>query len=236
MLFLSAEWRYLVMMNFEVGPEVLLPLVPRGTELDLWDNAAIVSLVGFQFLNTRVLGVPVPFHRDFEEVNLRFYVKRHHQGETRRGVVFIKEIVPMAAITFVARTVYGENYVTLKMGRRHVIDGARNTIEYNWLFSGNTNHIRASFDHDPVAPAEGSEEQFITEHYWGYTRQTNGGTVEYRVEHPSWRVWTADSFDFHCDAGELYGRQFASPLKNEPRSVFVADGSAVQVMTGHRIS
>src|SRR5713101_1040010 len=116
--FLTAEWRDLAMLNFEVDPTVLRPLVPAGTELDDWRSRTFVSVVGFLFLNTRVLGIPIPFHRDFEEVNLRFYVRRKMSDGWRRAVVFVKELVPRAAIALTARMVYGENYVALPMNHR----------------------------------------------------------------------------------------------------------------------
>src|SRR4026208_556537 len=92
--FLTAEWRRLAMLSFEIDPRVLSPLVPAGTELDEWQGRTFASLVGFLFLDTRVFGLAVPFHRNFEEVNLRFYVRRMASDGLRRGVVFVKEIVP----------------------------------------------------------------------------------------------------------------------------------------------
>src|SRR6266513_2477095 len=126
--FLTAEWRSLAMLNYEVDRSVLARRVPPGTELDSWGGVVYVSVVGFLFLKTRVLGVPIPGHRNFEEVNLRFYVRRKADGEWRRGVVFVKEIVPRRAIAAVARGLYGENYVAMPMS--HAIDGRR--VEYRW--------------------------------------------------------------------------------------------------------
>jgi uncharacterized protein YqjF (DUF2071 family) len=97
-VFLTAEWRNLAMLNYEVDQSLLLPFVPSGTTLDQWEGKTYVSLVGFRFLKTRVLGLPVPFHTNFDEVNLRFYVRRRIAGDVRRGVVFIREIVPRWAI------------------------------------------------------------------------------------------------------------------------------------------
>src|SRR3954468_20670393 len=119
-IFLAAEWRYLAMLNYQVDPAILHPHLPRGTELDIWNGRHYISLVGFRFLNTRVLGVPIPFHRNFEEVNLRFYVRRKGPEGWRRGVVFIAEIVPRFAIAAVARLFYNENYVALPT--RHKLD------------------------------------------------------------------------------------------------------------------
>jgi uncharacterized protein YqjF (DUF2071 family) len=41
-------------------------------------------MVGFVFKDTRVLGIKWPFHVNFEEVNLRFYV-RHFDGKEWKG-------------------------------------------------------------------------------------------------------------------------------------------------------
>lgn len=234
--FLTAEWRSLVMLNYEVDPALLRPLVPPGTELDAWGGVTYASVVGFLFLRTRVLGVPIPFHRDFEELNLRFYVRRKGPEGWRRGVVFVKEIVPRMAIAAVARWIYNENYVALPM--RHRIDlsaQAGGSVEYGWRTGGRWASVRAEV-RGPARPlVEGSEEEFITEHYWGYAAQRDGGCVEYRVEHPRWNVWRAESASLDCDVAALYGPRFAEPLSAPPRSALVADGSPIIVRQGKRI-
>lgn len=238
--FLTAEWRWLAMLNWEVDPALLRPLVPRGTELDEWSGMTVASLVGFRFLRTRVLGIPIPFHRDFEELNLRFYVRRRGPEGWRRGVVFVKEVVPRRAIAMVARVVYNENYVALSM--RHHIDmegdslRAGGAVEYDWRHRGRWNTLRAVTAGPPRALADGSEAEFITEHYWGYAAQRDGGCVEYRVEHPRWRVWDASTPALEADVDALYGADFGSVLANPPRSAFVAEGSPVVVRRGTRIS
>lgn len=229
--FLTAEWRHLAMLNYVVDANLLERRVPRGTELDLWEGRAYVSVVGFLFLRTRVLGIAVPFHRDFEEINLRFYVRRRGPEGWRRGVVFVKEIVPRRAIAGVARWVYNENYVARAM--RHRVD--RDGVEYEWREGAQWNRIRAATPGEAVALRAGSEEEFITEHYWGYARQRDGGCVEYRVEHPPWRVWQARDVEFSCDVERVYGREFAQHLRAKPASAFVADGSDVVVRRGVRI-
>ena len=191
--FLTAEWRYLAMLNYDVDPTVLRPLIPAGVELDTFEGRACISLVGFMFLRTRVLGIPIPFCRNFEEVNLRFYVRRKATDGWRRGVVFVKELVPRRIIAWVARTAYNENYLALKMDhridRRSQEPDSPSSVTYSWQFNENNYQIHvATMGADYVAPP-GSEEEFITEHYWGYCRQRDGGTVEYRVAHPSWLVW-----------------------------------------------
>ncbi|MBZ5533869.1 MAG: DUF2071 domain-containing protein [Acidobacteriia bacterium] len=234
--FLTAEWRMAAMLNYEVDAALLEKLVPSGTELDRWQGKLFVSLVGFRFLNTKVLGMAIPFHRNFDEVNLRFYVRRRAGDEVRRGVVFIREIVPRWAIATVARVVYNENYVALPMWHRidPREDGGVNA-EYGWRTSQGRNQIHLRTSGAATLPEEGSEEQFITEHYWGYAAQRDGGCVEYRVEHPSWRVWRAASVQFEGHTEDLYGPELAAVLKRRPASAFLAEGSEVTVRKGSRL-
>ncbi|HET6934938.1 MAG TPA: DUF2071 domain-containing protein [Candidatus Angelobacter sp.] len=236
-IFLTAEWRSLAMLNYEVDPRLLRPLVPSGTELDNWHGKTFVSLVGFLFLNTKVFGVPIPFHRNFEEVNLRFYVRRREGNELRRGVVFVREIVPRWAIATVARKVYGEKYVSMPMSHqiRARADGGA-AVEYAWRLGKNWNKLSLTAAGEPALPAEGSEEQFITEHYWGYAAQPTGGSVEYRVTHPSWRVWRAQRAQFEGEMEELYGRELAATIKQRPASAFLAEGSEIAVLRGHALT
>lgn len=236
-VFLSAEWRDLVMLNYEVDPELLRARVPFGTELDSFAGKTFVSLVGFRFLHTKLFGAfPIPFHSNFDEVNLRFYVRRLEGTTPRRGVVFIREIVPRRAIAGVARVVYGENYTPHPM--RHSITRNRSTLrtEYQWQFDGTWCCVCAEASGSPVHPAEGSLEQFITEHYWGYTARPSRDSLEYHVTHEPWRFWTADSACFDGDAAALYGPGFGSVLRRKPDSALIADGSRVQVFMGKRIS
>ncbi|MFI8527389.1 YqjF family protein [Promicromonospora sukumoe] len=235
-LFLSAEWRRLVMLSYEIDPDVLRPLVPPGVELDTWDGRHLVSMVGFQFLDTRLLGVPVPFHRDFDEVNLRFYVRRRADDGWRRGVVFVREIVPRWALATVARVVYGENYVARPMRHRIDLHDGEVTpgglVEYSWHDAGAWHHLRATTEGPAQPLVPGSQEEFVTEHYWGYAAQRGGGTVEYRVEHPSWQVRQAREPALECDVEQVYGRPFVESLAAQPFSAFVADGSPVVVRRG----
>ncbi len=218
------------MLNYAVNPDFLRPLVPQGTELDFYRGKAFVSLVGFLFLDTRVMGVAIPYHRNFEEINLRFYVRRRSPEGVRRGVVFIREIVPRWAIAAVARLRYKEKYVALPMWHR--IEPAR--VEYGWRQGTTQNVLHLSPFGDPYLAAEGSEEQFITEHYWGYSAQP-GGTMEYQVTHPSWKLRRAAVARFRGETASLYGEHFARVVRGEPDSAFLADGSAVQVMRGERL-
>jgi hypothetical protein len=235
-VFLTAEWRYLAMLNYEVDAGLLYPFVPRGTELDLWNGKAYVSLVGFRFLNTRVFGIAIPFHSNFDEVNLRFYVRRQFENELRRGVVFIREIVPRWAIAAVARAVYNENYVALPMSHeiRATSDGGI-AAAYRWKAGNGWCGISLETAGGCEVPPDGSHQQFITEHYWGYAAQPDGGCVEYRVTHSSWRVWNAQRPEFNGDVENIYGKQFAAVLRGKPTSAFLAEGSAVTVMRGQRL-
>ncbi|MCA9236030.1 MAG: DUF2071 domain-containing protein [Planctomycetales bacterium] len=237
--FLTAQWRHLVMLNFEIDPALAAPFVPLGTEIDLHDGAAFASVVAFRFLQTRVLGLPIPGHVDFDEVNLRLYVRRRGPEGWRRGVVFVRELVPRRAIAWVARTVYNENYAYAAMS--HCIASRADewappaTLEYWWTWSRRESRVLMQ----PAAIAHelqpGSLDQFIAEHYWGYCRQRDGGTKEYQVAHPPWRVAPAEQFEFQANVAELYGSQFEAPLSRPPVSAFWADGSAVRVYPGQRI-
>ncbi len=231
-IFLSAEWRNLLMLNYEVDAGVLARHVPSGCELDPWQGRVLLSVVAFQFLNTRVLGCRIPLHQNFEEVNLRFYVRHRSESGWRRGVVFVKEIVPHRTIAFIARTIYGENYVALPM-RHTVIEGSSTgVVSYEWRHGGVWEGARAKIAGPAIVPPAGSEETFITEHYWGYASQRNGSTVEYQVEHPRWGVWKAEEASLDCDVAELYGPEFKDALTSPPCSAFVADGSGIVVRHG----
>jgi uncharacterized protein len=230
--FLTAEWRYLLMLNYEIDARVLEPRVPAGTELDLWRGQALVSVVGFRFLGARVLGAGVPFHRDFDEVNLRFYVRRHlRDGEVRRGVVFVREFVPRAAIALLARVAYNEPYTAVPMRSTAPPTPveAPGQIGYEWQIGAAWHSLSAMPIGLPTPAAADSEAAFITEHYWGYTRQRDGSTVEYEVAHPAWRVWAATDARLRVDIVDIYGAAFAPALSGAPASAVVAEGSPVTV-------
>jgi len=235
-VFLTAEWQYLAMLNYEVDASTLLPFVPAGTELDRWKGKVFASLVGFRFLKTKLLGfLPIPMHSNFEEVNLRFYVRREAGSEVRRGVVFIQEVVPRRAIAFVARAFYRENYVALPMAHEIRVGDNRLRVAYRWRNENSWSEMNLETNGNSELPGEGSIEQFITEHYWGYSAQPGGGSVEYRVTHPSWGVWQVRRSAFEGDAEKLYGKEIAAVLQGKPQSAFLAEGSAVTVMWGRRL-
>jgi uncharacterized protein YqjF (DUF2071 family) len=225
------------MLNYEVDPAYLQKYIPAGTELDSFDGKTYVSLVGFRFCRTKLLGtIPIPFHTEFEEINLRFYVRRSEAGETRRGVVFIAEIVPKRAIAFTARLFYNENYVRRPMAHRVFSKDSKVEVEYSWRSGNQGCKLQAHASGTPSLPTQGSLEQFITEHYWGYSRQPNGGAVEYHVAHAPWKVWSANKANFSGDPSDLYSDELSQVLTKAPASAFIADGSPVRVMRGGTLS
>jgi len=236
--FLTAEWRNLIFANYAIDRKVLEPLVPYGTELDEFNGICYGSLVGFYFQHVKMLGaVAVPFHREFEEFNLRFYVRRNTATGWQRGVVFVKEIVPKAAITIVANTLYGEPYATHPMRHSWRNEGDSQHINYEWKVGNDWNHIRVQAERVGYALTPGSEEEFITEHYWGYTKRSTlrkgeGRTSEYEVVHPQWTIFPVQDFSVHCDIKALYGAAFVPFFEGPPYSVFLADGSAVAIKSG----
>lgn len=229
MPFLTAEWRKLILVNYEVIPSVLDKHLPYGTELDLWNGKCYMSIVGFLFVNTKILGVKIPFHSTFEEVNLRFYVKRKVGNQWRRGVVFIKEIVPKPAITFVANTLYKENYQTLPMKHDWKEDTDFNSVEYRWRISGGWQFIKVSTSKEPSIIDPDSEAEFITEHYWGYAKVSENKTNEYEVTHPRWLQYEVLDFSSFIDFNANYGLDFGLLNHQKPISVLLAEGSTITV-------
>jgi len=228
-VFLSAQWRKLLMANYAVDPALLKPYLPAKTELDYWNGNCYLSLVGFMFMNTKVVGFQVPWHVNFEEVNLRFYVK--HQtpdGEWRRGVVFIKEIVPRPAIAAIANTFFYEHYIAVPMRHRWSL-GERMEVMYGWSMQGKEQLMSAKARNLAEPLVVGSEGEFITEHYWGYTKVSDTKTTEYQVEHPSWMLYPVEEYDIAVDMGLVYGQQFGFLQHQAPLSVFLAEGSEIKV-------
>jgi uncharacterized protein YqjF (DUF2071 family) len=238
--FLTAEWRKLIMAQYEVAPSALAPWLPHGVELDFYHDGdqprCYVSLVGFLFDRVRVKGVAFPFHMHFEEVNLRFYVARTlPDGTRRRGVVFIREFVPRAAISLIARTLYEEPYRTLAMQHRIAVTPDSLHAEYSWRTRGTWSHLAVEAAPHVEAIASGSVEEFITEHYWGYTKRTRGFTSEYGVQHPRWSIYPIRNATIEADFGALYGSAFASLNAAVPANIVLAEGSEVSVSSGGRI-
>jgi uncharacterized protein len=232
--FLTAEWRKLAMANYAIDPRILEKYLPKHTELDLYHGVCYVSLIGFMFLKTKLKGIPVPFHENFEEVNLRFYVRHKDvEGHYRRGTVFIKEIVPKFALSMVANIVYNEPYVTMPMRHSWLETNDELKVNYEWRKNKNWYSIEVVADNTTQPIAVGSEEEFITEHYWGYNKRSTEKTSEFAVEHPRWRIYPVKSYEIQADFAHLYGSEFAFLNASEPTSVLLAEGSEIAVKDGH---
>ncbi len=229
MSFLKAEWRKLAIANFVVDPEILKEYLPAGTELDFWEDKCYISLVGFMFKNTKLLGAKIPYHVNFEEVNLRFYVKRKVNNKWRRGVVFIKEIVPKPALAIIANTIYRENYESLPMTHSWTEELYSRSVEYKWKRKSQWQGFMVKAEKQSSEIIQGSEAQFITEHYWGYVQINEKRSNEYEVSHPEWRAYRVIDFNISVDFGLTYGEKFSFINKLQPSSVMLAEGSEIAV-------
>ena len=224
-----AEWKKLAIANYSVDPEILLPYLPYKTELDVWNNKHYLSLVGFRFINTKLKGIPIPFHRNFEEVNLRFYVRYKEASGWKRGVTFIREIVPKRALTFIANTVYKEKYVTMPTRHEWEITQELIKVTYSWKCSRAWNSFSLTADANPLEILPNSEEEFITEHYWGYTPINDKRCSEYGVEHPRWKTYNVRQYQINVDFGKVYNSSLSFLSSQKPDSVMLAEGSEVVI-------
>jgi uncharacterized protein YqjF (DUF2071 family) len=231
-VFLTAQWRKLIMANYAIDGSLLKPYLPKHVELDFFNGKCFVSLVGFLFDKVRLKGIPIPFHTRFPEVNLRFYVRYFDGSVWNRGVVFISEIVPLPAISLVANTLYGERYTTLPVGHTWVLHNDVQDIRYDWSKAGLAHRLGVRASTHPSAMEKGTEEYFIFEHYWGFAKKRNGKTGIYRVDHPSWKTYPVKEFDIYADFNQLYGIDFAFLNGQAPDSVFLAEGSSVKIYDG----
>lgn len=228
-LFLKASWQQIIMANYEVPASVLKPFLPKSVELDVYNNKVYVSLVGFMFKNTKLFNKPIPLLGTFEEVNLRFYVVRKENGITKRGVVFINETVPYKAVAWIANILYHENYTCVPTKHHWEIKSDVKTIDYQWLLNKQWQSIRVNALNDNNKLKEGTFEEFIFEHYYGYAKVNENTTEEYEVLHPKWETQTVLDFEIKCDFEKMYGSQFSFLNKAKPHSVFITNGSDVSI-------
>lgn len=235
-IFLTAEWRKLILANYVVDKEILLKYLPPFTELDDWQGKHYVSLVGFMFVNTSLLGYKIPFHGKFEEVNLRFYVKYNDNGIWKRGAVFISEIVPKQMITLVANNIYNEKYRTAQMTHNWFEGDDQLNVEYAWKTNQQWNKFSVVSSNKSETMKTGSEDEFITEHYWGYTKITSQVTSEYGVGHPRWEVYPIQDYKIEVDFEANYGKEFAFLSNVKPNSIILAEGSPIHVMKGKKLT
>ncbi len=227
--FLTARWHDLIMANYEVPNQVLTPFLPRGVVLDQYYNTTLVSLVGFMFKDSKIFGVPIPFMGTFEEINLRFYVKRVDETGTKRGVVFIGETVPFKPVAWLANTLYKEHYSCVPTRHQISVKDGERLIQYDWKKNGKWNGISVKAKEETANLKEGSIEEFIFEHYYGYTRSSAEVSQEYRVNHRAWRTHEIAECCISCDFGAMYGKEFAFLNEMKAHSVIMAEGSDVSI-------
>lgn len=217
------------MANYAVPKEILLPYVPEKTALDFFDGKTYISLVGFMFLNTKIMGLSVPYHINFEEVNLRFYLKHNDKGNWLRGVCFIKEIVPRPAIALIANNLYREKYLTMKMEHFHHESDVAFETGYMWRSNKKLHTLTATSYKKSSPMCVGSEEEFIAEHYWGFTKVNAAKTYAYQVKHPRWEIFHVTDYKIDCDFTDLFGKEFSFLNHDKPSSIFMAKGSEVKI-------
>ncbi len=228
-VFLKANWENIIMVNYEIDPEILRSFLPKGVELDLFNGKAYVSLVGFMFKNTKIFKVPIPYFGNFEEINLRFYVQRKEGMTIKRGVVFINETIPYRIVAWMANKLYKEHYTVVPT--KHFIQqiGEKQQVKFDWLLNKKWNHILVETDLVSTEMRQNSFEEFIYEHYYGYTKVNEIVTEEYHLQHPSWKVNKVLNYNINCDFASMYGPAFSVLNETKPTAVFLAKGSAVAI-------
>ena len=235
-VFLRGKWNHLLFANYEVDPATLKFQTPNGTILDSWNDSTFISLVAFRFSGTSVLGIPTFGWRNFDEVNLRFYVKCSRDQETKKGVVFIKEIVPSWLVSKTANLLYGENYQNKKMHSSiELLASSMKNISYEIKDSDSTNNFSASVENSGKIPPRDGLGSYITEHYWGYAKKSTKTTVEYEVEHPQWKVTKVDDYVIKFDFEQVYGNPYSFLSSLQPQSVFYCEGSEIAVRMGRKL-
>ena len=228
-VFLKAKWQNLIMANYEIDPHYLLPYLPKGVELDYFEGKTYVSLVGFLFKETSLFQIPIPVLGTFEEVNLRFYVVRKVGNELRRGVVFINETVPYKWVAWVANKLYKEHYTAIPTRHQWSTIGNNMEITYEWKVNDAWNSMQVCASAEKQHMQAGSIEEFIFEHYYGYTQVNSEKSIEYKINHPSWRIHAINKYHINCNFEQFYGANFASLNHATPHSIMLAEGSPVSV-------
>lgn len=223
--FLSARWERLLLVSYAVEPARLEPLLPPGLTLDLRDGQAFVSLVAFDFLDTRVLGVPWPGYRSFPEINLRFYVR----DTDTRGVCFVREYVPKRLIAAIARWLYNEPYAAAPMTSEWTPSDEGFRLRHTLRLGGRKQTIEAQLTGQPHRPPADSVEHFFKEHQWGFGTTRGGRLARYEVWHPHWDCLAVGDLSLDWDWGAVYGPQWADLADAEPYHVGFALGSEIRV-------
>jgi uncharacterized protein YqjF (DUF2071 family) len=227
--FLRAKWKNLVMVNYAVDPALLEPYLPPGTSLDYFEGKTYVSLVGFLFAKTKIFGIPVPRFGTFEEINLRFYVYSKEDKIKKRGVVFINEAVPYKSVAWMANLLYKEHYSVMPTRHYWEKNSRKRLIEYYWKKKERWNAIQVETDTVSKSMKQGSLEEFIFEHYYGFTKISDSSSESYEVVHPRWSTFDVKHFKVDCDFEAMYGSSFAHLSAQLPDSVMLARGSDIAV-------
>jgi uncharacterized protein YqjF (DUF2071 family) len=229
-LFLKANWEHIIMANYEIDAQLLIPFLPKGVELDFYHEKCYISLVGFMFKNTKLFNVPIPLFGNFEEINLRFYVKRlEDNGNIKRGVVFINETIPYPIVAWIANKLYNEHYTVVPTKHEILVDKPLKKVKFDWLLNNKWNSIAVTASTTSKQMTAHSLERFIYEHYFGYTTTVDNSTEEYKLQHPSWKVSEVLDYQIDCDFDAMYGKPFSVLNQTKPQAVFIADGSAVGI-------
>ena len=227
---MAADFQYLVFLNYHVDRNLLSSRIPEGVQLQLFNGKAYISIVAFLFKNLQVAGIPAPFHQQFEQVNLRFYVKQGTAAAEKRGVVFIREIVPKTLLANTAQVLFHEKYVSVPMSHRYQIDESPlNEVEYSWQTERKDCSVRAVFEKNWSYPEQNSAEHFFTDRAFSFTRMKDGTTREMIVEHPLWRTAPVKEAKTEYDIPEVFGTEFVPYLTLQPASAFIAEGSSVSL-------
>ena len=227
--FLTAKWQNIIMANYEIDPSYLLPYLPKGVELDYFNGKSYISLVGFMFKDTSLFKIPIPFFGTFEEVNLRFYVIRKVGNSVRRGVVFINETVPNKTVAWIANKLYKEHYTSIPTKHTWEINKVDKQIEYKWLVNNHWNYLKVFANSHKQDMQSNSIEEFIFEHYYGYTKVNENHSIEYKINHPSWKINKINNYEIECNFSEFYGENFGVLNSTKPHSVMLAEGSDVSI-------
>lgn len=230
--FLTARWINLALLNYAVPPRVLGRHVPPGLELDTRDGDAFVSLVAFDFADTKVWGVPWPGYRHFPELNLRCYVRRGDE----RGVVFIREFVARRLVAWLANRFYHEHFRVVPLEKRLIDAPTSLGVECRLTVGERTHRLAVTGSKPAVLPPESSLEHFFKEHRWGYGVTRRGETIRYEVVHPAWEIYPVQACEVDLDWGEVYGSEWKFLNGRPPCSTVLSAGSAVAVYRGIKLA
>ena len=227
----AAEWREIVVINFEIDPKLLRNFIPPKTELDFFNETSFVTLMARACKNVKPYGWPIVFAKSIDQILLRFYVKRKVGDTWRRGVCLIRDYLPKRKASFFLNWMFKHSFtqVPIKRTSSNFESGLPTqlpTVEYQWTTGDYVNHIKVNARSQMRQQEQETKESFVLDHHYGYTVK-EGKTYEYYVEYSPWAMWDAQSGSFDCDTENVFGRPFVRALKQRPASVFLARGSDV---------